>query len=187
MRDVLCGTYRASGSENKKPTWASGRSRLRERSWFEARVSLAHPGLSPIHRGRSRPGWRSRRFTAGSFLMRRRNCGSFGVRPDFFSGFCLRRSTAGHSFVGPPLAGVAPGGAGAPPPRSLGRTGRGRPIPINLQDSPTLAPAVTGQCGIGRFQASDAHAYRHRRGQVNRRSRRPRAGIAGRPRSASAA
>src|SRR6476620_2278256 len=25
MRDDLCGRYRASGSENKKPTWASGR------------------------------------------------------------------------------------------------------------------------------------------------------------------
>src|SRR5688500_20113824 len=62
MRDVLCGSYRASGSENKKPTWASGRSRLRERFWFEAQVSLAHPGLPPIHRGRSRPGWRSRLF-----------------------------------------------------------------------------------------------------------------------------
>jgi len=29
----------------------------------------AHPGSPPIHRGRSRPGWRSQLFRAGSFLM----------------------------------------------------------------------------------------------------------------------
>jgi hypothetical protein len=34
MRDFLCGIYRASGFENKKPIWASDRFRLRERSWF---------------------------------------------------------------------------------------------------------------------------------------------------------
>jgi hypothetical protein len=31
MRDVLCGSYRAAGFENKKPIWASDRFRLRER------------------------------------------------------------------------------------------------------------------------------------------------------------
>jgi len=73
MRDDLWLQVRAAGVENKKPTrWASGRSRLRERSWFAPLAGDAHPRFPSIHRGRSRPGWRSQLLRAGSFLMRGR-------------------------------------------------------------------------------------------------------------------
>ena len=70
VRDFLCGLI-AQQVENKKPIWASDRFRLRERSWFAPLAGDAHPSFRSIHRGRSRPGWRSRLVKANSFLMQR--------------------------------------------------------------------------------------------------------------------
>jgi hypothetical protein len=43
MRDFLCGSYRASGLKTKNRPGHQVGFHLRERSWFEARLSLAHP------------------------------------------------------------------------------------------------------------------------------------------------
>jgi hypothetical protein len=69
----MVGFNRAAGLENKK-TDLGIRSVVRFRERFGSRsFGLAHPGLNPIHRGRSRPGWQNRLLRADSFLMRRRS------------------------------------------------------------------------------------------------------------------
>jgi len=62
LRDFIGGFNRAAGLENKK-TDLGIRSVVRFRERFGSKpFGLAHPGLNPIHRGRSRPGWQNRLF-----------------------------------------------------------------------------------------------------------------------------
>jgi len=74
MRDVLGAAIgdHASGFKKSRPDGASSGRLFEERSWFVFSFLLkgkdAHLSFRSIHRGRSRPGWRSRPLWGGQLI-----------------------------------------------------------------------------------------------------------------------
>jgi hypothetical protein len=68
MRDIFVGLSRIR-FENKKADLGIRSAIVFGSAFGSAPRGSAHPGLRPIHRGRSRPGWQNRLLRADSFLM----------------------------------------------------------------------------------------------------------------------